>query len=853
MATIYEGYRLTVDYDGGTIDDSNGGFVGWVYTGTATPWASIPLYRYWAALGDSIFVELNLICKAKKTGYHFNGYVAYSTALGKYLNAYDADGNLIITGNLKTLGLCISPLVAQYTRYVFGVTFNRNGGSGGTASAYFNKDAKAYTTDAAGTSVIAPVVVPTRTKYRFLGYYSAESGGTQYTDASGNFTTAAFEISPTADVIFYAHWAVVSYTISVNNGSGTGGSGTIYSKATTGGIFKEWQCTTSLSKLSVPKIACYAFNGYFSASSGGTKYVDGNGTILSALSSKVFTAAATIYAQFTRATFKVTFSEDGGTGGTTTAYTKVTTGGIYSDDQAKNALTRITPPTKSGYAFVGYFSASSGGTAYTDNAGNILAAFHSLVATADVTVYARWRAIFTATLDKHGGTGGSVGLYYDTSTGSFYDAPACIDAVTRIVPPRRSCHTFNGYFTAETGGTKRINADGTFVSGFESLTANVTLHAQWTRTGYAVDLDAAGGTADPSAFVFKIGGGFFTDDTYTDPVVAVCCVRAGYTFGGFFAGTTKIINADGSFAVSAVSEDMTIVAQWTAQSFTLYFDYQGGVGSTDSKAVTMGAAIGTIPTTSFEGFTFDGWYVDGEKITATTAWRWADNMTAMAKWRKIRTSSFGDTVDYFNLESPLLQIISSSSGDNKQRIYVSHIGVNEPNVGGVGGVWRNPEVVYQVVGDVNLKVVLGKAFAGADGVSGYMITSVRVDTAIGKFPKITVSADANEGADAINKFTVSCLVRARARAQNLMSAIVGGGALQSCKLSAQCDPVVISENQMPCASDVVNGRVNITATTYAPSREPAPVATAGFTLVGIPKVANGIDYQSWQINAIKDL
>lgn len=845
---------ITIEWDGGVADTSNGGYNGAVYAWEHTVGVYPNEYDIWnyAQIIGTSFVIIDKMCLAKKTGYKFLGWEAVKAPAMNRVLMYDDNGDFTeeyydITNSRG------SPLYATYRRFVFNVTLNRNGGSGGTATAYYNKDVVAYASDAGGSSIISAVTIPTRNQYRFLGYYSATSGGTQYIDANGNFTSAAYSVSITADVTWYARWSRVSYPLTVNKGSGTGGPNTVYSKATSGGIYAEWQCTTRLTTITPPTLACYAFNGYFSAASGGTKYTDANGAILNALSTTVFTAAATIYAQFTRATFKVTFSKDGGTGGTNTAYTKVTTGGIYADDLAKTEITSIVPPTKAGFAFVGYFSESTGGTAYTDNAGNILPAFRSLVATADVTVYARWRQIYTATLDKHGGSGGSVGLYYDTSTGSFYDDPACIDAVTSIIPPRRSCHTFNGYFTAETGGTKRINADGTFVSGFASLTDNVTLHAQWTRTGYAVNLDAAGGTAEPSAFVFKIGGGFFADDTYTDPVVAVRVVRAGYTFGGCFDGTTKIINADGSFAVASVSADVTIVAKWTAQSFTLYFDYQGGAGGTDSKTVTMGAAIGTLPTTSFEGFTFDGWYVDGVKITATTAWRWADNMTAMAKWRKIRTSSFGDTVDYFYLESPLLQIVNSSSGDNKQRIYVSHIGKNEPNVGGVGGVWRNPEVVYQVVGDVNLNVVLGKAFAGTDGVSGYMITSVRVDTAIGKFPKITVSAVANEGADAINKFTVACLVLARARAQNLMNAIGGGGALQSCKLSAQCDPVVIAENQMPCASDIVNGRVNVTATTYAPNRENVPVAGGGFVFVGIPKETNGVDYQSWQINAIKDL
>ena len=180
----------------------------------------------------------------------------------------------------------------------------------------------------------------------------------------------------------------------------------------------------------------------------------------------------------------------------------------------------------------------------------------------------------------------------------------------------------------------------------------------------------------------------------------------------------------------------------------------------------------------------------------------------------------------------------------------------------VSGVWRNPSVTYAVVGDCTVETQLGKAFpavyAGTGSsrrmtVSGYMIVEVRVETATGSFPRVTVTAVANEGADAINLFAVSIPVIARARAQLLLGALTGGGNLSRCDAAATCSPVVVAENGMPCASDVVAGRYVVSAETFAPNREAAPVAANGFTSTGEPKSNGDRDYPAWSVAAEKEI
>ena len=269
----------------------------------------------------------------------------------------------------------------------------------------------------------------------------------------------------------------------------------------------------------------------------------------------------------------------------------------------------------------------------------------------------------------------------------------------------------------------------------------------------------------------------------------------------------------------------------------------------------------------FRGYSLNGvLYIDeqGRFTRALLSAAISANYTLTAQWTK-----FGDVTDYFGFASANLIPISSDSGDGKRRTCAANAtwsgttqnggaGRYSSGVNDIGGIWRNPTVTYRVVGDVTFSTQLGKAYSATKSgntmtISGWMITSVRVQTAVGKFPTITVSSVANEGANAINLFSVSVSVVARARAQYLMSAVSGGGDLQTCDIEASCTPVVCAENNMPCASDVVGGKYVARATTYAPGGDAAPTAGNGFTSVGEPKACGDKDYPMWSITAEKEI
>lgn len=208
-------------------------------------------------------------------------------------------------------------------------------------------------------------------------------------------------------------------------------------------------------------------------------------------------------------------------------------------------------------------------------------------------------------------------------------------------------------------------------------------------------------------------------------------------------------------------------------------------------------------------------------------------------------AGFGRLVDYFGLESQALKLIASDNGKSRRVVRTSHTGPFDADE--AGNAFLNPVCTYMVVGNTTVDVTLGKAWT-----AGYFITELAVLTELGKFPLVTVSATANEGADAINMWRVQVPLLARARAQNLLSAISTSSSLHAVRLVATCDPVVLWENLAPSASDITHGKMVVDAT-VASGGVVDGTAASGWTDVGLPLVCGGTDYNSLKIRVERRL
>lgn len=418
-----------------------------------------------------------------------------------------------------------------------------------------------------------------------------------------------------------------------------------------------------------------------------------------------------------------------------------------------------------------------------------------------------WRTI---TLNNNGGSGTSPTTLYYNTTGYYWATAKNTGTSYRIYSltskPTRANYIFAGFFTSTSGGTQMISASGSLGAGYDPG-GDVTIYARWNAYATITLSKGEYGTGGTSAFYYKlVGGGFYSNTALTDAITSITPPTGGGTFGGYKLNGTLMIDRSGAFTPALLSR------------------------------------------------TFSA------------------NATLLASW-------IGGCIDWFGLSSSALVPLASTTGDTRHRVAVSHGGKYESGVNEVGKVWRNPSVTYVVKANTTVAVQLGKAWkprnaagqevavgASTIAVSGFMITTVEIVTEVGKFPTVTVSAVANEGANAVNNFTVnankfnvSVPVVARSKAQNLLNAISGGGHLQSCRLVAACDPVVCEENLMPCASDIVNGRYELSAETLAPNGEAAPTMTAasgtngGFALIDDPQQGRDCDFVRYTIQARREM
>jgi len=261
------------------------------------------------------------------------------------------------------------------------------------------------------TSVSAAVTLPTPTRsgYIFSGWYTAASGGTRVGGAGESYT-------PTANITLYARWGKpCTVTYNANGGS----CGTASEKYT----------GTALTLPTATRDG-YWFIGWYDAAEGGNKIGDAGATYNPS-------GEITLYAHWQeQVEYTVTYDANSGTCGTASATYQGT------------ALTLPTP-TRTGYTFTGWYTAASGGNKVEG----------PYTPTANITLYAQWTGC-VVTYNANGGTCGTASEKY---TGTALTLPT----------PTRDGYTFNGWYTAASGGTK---AESPYVPS-----ADITLYAQWTQ------------------------------------------------------------------------------------------------------------------------------------------------------------------------------------------------------------------------------------------------------------------------------------------------------------------------------------------------------------------------------------
>jgi len=468
-------------------------------------------------------------------GYTFNGWFDS-----------ESSGNLVgRAGDSYTINTTRT-LYAQWTAVQYTLTYEPQGGS-----------AVAPTTQNAGTQ-ITPLPTPTFTGRTFNGWFTASSGG--------SLVTSPYTLN--ASVTLYAQWTAIQYTLTYETQGGSAVDPTTQNAG------------TQITPLPTPTFTGRTFNGWFTASSGGT----------AVLSPYTLNASATIYAQWTAIQYTLTYDTQSGSAVAPTT---------------QNAGTQINlaaAPTRTHYTFVEWKTTLSqfvSGTSYSPGQAYVL--------NGSATLYAVWqRIVYTLTYNLQDGSPPFEGPVFSGDT-----------ITVNSIPTRRG-YTFNGWNTAANGRSTAYSPGQT-----RSITGDFTLYALWSSSTYTITYVSQGGSAVPP-------------DTQNVGTPAIIASGPTPTLNWTFAQWNTVSDGSGmrynAGATYSLDVDLTLYAQWTA---TLTYNTQGGPGLLQNTG-QPGSSLYLPTEPPLTGYTFRQWNTSanglGTPYAAGGLYILAENATIYAIW-----------------------------------------------------------------------------------------------------------------------------------------------------------------------------------------------------------------------------
>ena len=308
---------------------------------------------------NTTIAEYSTVDFTSQTGYNASTYYTY---------------NFTFSGDFSLWGIYVEAATAATTYSVTHSLTNVTATSGATGASAATSGTAYNAVFAASSGYTLPETIGVT-----IGGTAATSG----TDYTWNSSTGAFQVPAAkvtgAIVVTIAGVAENSaYTVSFDAGS----HGTY-----TGGDITEASVGAGITLPSLTTLATgYIFNGWYTASTGGTKAGDADDAY--ALSSDT-----ELFAQYSAKTYTITLDDNGGTadGSATATYDSKT-------------LTSVTAPTYSGHSIAGYYQEAACTNLIADASGNLQAntdytdASGNWTNDGNVTLYAKWEEVHNATI-----------------------------------------------------------------------------------------------------------------------------------------------------------------------------------------------------------------------------------------------------------------------------------------------------------------------------------------------------------------------------------------------------------------------------------------------------------------------
>lgn len=611
------------------------------------------------------------------------------------LYLYDASGNLAVF----MVTFTVNPN-ANFT-----VTYDPNGGNWGGDTTPKTQ------TGMPGTNLALPDPAPTRTGYKFNGWW------TDADNTKGTQVTAADTI-PTGGATYYAHWAENIGQVNVYLGT---------TKSDTPGVptlVKDGNTVTHTSK---PSAGTYVFN---ELEAGTYDIVIGGATVGTLAVVEGGTKNENVYYH----TYTYNANVPSGAG---TATGMPSNGMVLRGTQ----IDYPTEPKLTGYSFGGWRVGSADSTTIWDSGKQTISQNTQFYAvwegnTATVTVKkdagnytgytgalslradgestitgaqnATNKYIFTFGTLKAGvtyhiyvgnedteetvttveGSDAKGTVQYYTVTYKYHDEIPTDDTdivlknKTGTFPnyPTWAGHTANGWYTAATGGTKA--GDGGAAT--PAITATTVYHLQWATQTRTITYDW--GTVTPDGETLPGTAGVVTVNYGAEHTVSPVLTKndvyetaagLGWTFLGWEQDDTDKTMRDPGYKFTSVTENITLTAKWEKKMFRVtYADPNSHAASGMPDPLSVDVQQGATHTlasapTGKTGYSFNGWYNGATKVTAdfkvteavTLNAHWLVKVTYVTGYTGSETVATPAAVDVPEGETTLLPTLSATDYD----------------------------------------------------------------------------------------------------------------------------------------------------------------------------------------------
>ncbi len=438
-------------------------------------------------------------------------------------------------------------LYAKWIGDVYTVTFDTQGGS--------PVEAQQVSRDQFVTRPEDPV----REGYTFVGWVTTSTGSTEY-----EFETAKVQ----KDITIYAKWTPIKYTVTFDSRGGSGITSENPKLVSYDGTIQTKPSSTR---------GGYTFAGWWYKDENGKEAEWKFGSSTAADVTKV-KGDVTVYAKWKTT---VTFNLNGGKIGSSSSAKTVE---VFENSLITSEL--VPEPVNTGYEVAGWCRDPECATAPWD--------FDNDTVTQAITLYAKWEPT----------------IYYRVTFKDYEDSIISEQEVAYNKPavqpedPTREGHTFKGWYTAKSGGSKF-----SFTTGIKE---DKVIYAQWTINEYKVTFEKNGGTVTitPNPKTVKYG------ESCTEPTDPK---KTGYDFGGWYS-TPDFSGKPWNFTDDKVKGDMTLYAKWTTSKYTVTFilaTSAAGAAMPEAVAVEHGERISEPagPEAAEETYKFIGWYTSSTGTT----------------------------------------------------------------------------------------------------------------------------------------------------------------------------------------------------------------------------------------------